>query len=110
MASNDSQKPEFNEKRAHRENQQFHFESISKSIEAMVHRTNNTKFKSDVFNMLNIKTGHRKKSVQSQIMKLLKTNYQEKNPPKERNPKLQTTNSSSTSGRTKRKDDGKNTQ
>lgn len=90
MASNNSQKPEFNEKRVYRENHQLHFDAIGKSIGKIVHNSNDAKFKSEVCQLLNVKIGRRKKTVQSEIMKLMKSNYEDnsqltKRQPKERN-------------------------
>lgn len=75
MASNDSQRQSMNDKRAHRENQAEHFATIGKSIGKIVKNSSNDEFKSDVCNALNVKMGRRKKTIQTQTMKLMNDNY-----------------------------------
>lgn len=75
MALNDSQRQSTNDKRAHRENQADHFATISKSIAKIVKNSSNDEFKSDVCNALSVKMGRRKKTIQTQTMKLMKANY-----------------------------------
>lgn len=78
MASNDGPRHEVNEKRAFRENQPAHFDVISKSIGKIVNNTNDAVFKSDVYKLLNVKIERRKKTVETEVMKRLKANYQVK--------------------------------
>lgn len=75
MATNDSQRQSINDKRAHRENQMEHFQEISKSIGKMVKNSSNEEFKSNVCDALNVKMGRRKKTIQTETMKLMKANY-----------------------------------
>lgn len=75
MASNDSQRQLTNDKRAHRENQMEHFATISKSIGKIIKNSSNEEFKSNVCHALNVKMGRRKKTIQTETMKLMKANY-----------------------------------
>lgn len=75
MASNDSQRQLITDKRAHRENHTEHLATISKSIGKIVKNSSNDEFKSDVCNALNVKMGRRKKTIQTQTLKLMKSNY-----------------------------------
>lgn len=79
MASSDSQRQLVNDKCANRENQMQHFATISKSIGKIVKNTSNDQFKSDVCNVLNVKPRRRKKTIQTETMKLMKANYQQTN-------------------------------
>lgn len=109
MAANDNPKPESNEKRAYRGNQLQHFETISKSIGKIVNNTNNADFRSQVCELMNVKIGRRKKTVQSQVMKLLNTNYQDK-AQSGKKPYKSNVSQTFTSGRMERKAGGKSTQ
>lgn len=103
MISNDSPRHEMNEKRAFRENQQAHFDIISKSIGKIVKNTDDAVFKSDVCKLLNVKIGQRKKTVETEVMKRLKANYHAKIQTSKRqashepNPKRKRSNSNSNS-------------
>lgn len=77
MASSQSQRVEVNERRFYRDNKVFHLDVISKSIGRIVTNSKNADFQNDVGQMLNVKVGRRKKTIQTETMKLLKTNYQD---------------------------------
>lgn len=94
MASNDSQRHQLmNDKRAHRENQMEHFATISTAIGKIVKNSSNEEFKTNVCNALNVKLGRRKKTIQTETMKLMKANYnQPANPPANKNSSKEETN------------------
>lgn len=77
MASSQSQRVEVNERRSYRDNKVFHLDVISKSIGRIVTNSKNDDFQNEVAQMLNVKVGQRKKTIQTETMKLLKTNYQD---------------------------------
>lgn len=81
MATSEKQKLHSNEKISFRVNQIHHLLSISKSIGRIVNSTANVKFKSEVSKTLNVKLGHRNKTTQAEVMKLVKSNYQKNMPP-----------------------------
>lgn len=93
MASNDSQRQLANDKRAMRENQMQHFTTISKSIGKIVKNSSNEEFKSKACNVLNVKMGRRKKTIQTETMKLIRANYNQQPPNQhgDKNPSIERT-------------------
>lgn len=81
MSSSEKQKSHVNEKASFRVNEIQHLNIISKSIGRIVNNATDVKFKSEVSKTLNVKIGHRKKTVQTEVMKLAKSNYQKHAPP-----------------------------
>lgn len=77
MSSNETENIDMNKKRSPRDNhnQMSHLTIISKSIGKIVTNTKNEHFKSEMGKQLNVKFGRRKKNIQTETMKLLKTNY-----------------------------------
>lgn len=73
MTSNETQTTET---RSNRENQASHSTIIGKSIGRIVGNTKNEHFKIETSKQLNVKFERRKKTIQTETMKLLKNNYQ----------------------------------
>lgn len=71
-----SQGVEVNDSRLYRINKMCHLDVISKSIGRIVNHSKNSNFQADIGKMLNVKVGRRKKTTQTETMKLLKVNYQ----------------------------------
>lgn len=76
MASNETQNTQSHRKQTARENDLSHLEVISQSIGKIFKNSKNEHFKIELSNQLNVKYGRRKKSIQTETMKLLKNNYQ----------------------------------
>lgn len=70
---------ELNERRMYRDDKMFHLDTISKSIGRIVTHSKDGNFQADIGQMLNVKVGRRKKTIQIETMKLLKANYSNTN-------------------------------